>query len=141
MIFLNFLHLAGIIIMVGSVTVIDVFGFISRNSRKWTDNTIEAHYITKPLIWFGAILTSITWIILLFYIEFDIYAKLKTAIIPLLLLNGAFLSFYISPILSKQRGKGELLSKKLKLKIAVSFIISLTLNWLFVLLTIFILTK
>ena len=41
----------------------------------------------------------------------------------------------------KQRGKKELLSKSLKLKITVSFLLSLILNWSFVLLTVIILTK
>ena len=132
---LYFMHLAGIIIMVGSVAVIDVFGLVARNSRRWTRNTIEAHYITKPMIWVGAIITSLSWILLLGEIEFDGYALAKTVLLPLLLLNGAFLSFYISPILSKQRGEEKLLPKSLQLKIAVSFVVSLLLNWSFVLLT------
>lgn len=136
MVILNFLHLAGIIIMVGSVTVIDVFGFVGRRSKKWTKNTIEAHYITKPLIWIGATIVSITWIALLFLIDIDFYAKLKSFIIPLLLLNGAFLSFYISPRLSRQRGEEKLLPSSMQISIAISFIISITLNWSFVFLTV-----
>jgi hypothetical protein len=135
-ILINFSHLVGIIIMVGSVSVIDMFGFVAKNSKKWTKNTIEAHYITKPMIWFGAILVTLTWILILFRVEFDIIAKLKTWIIPFLILNGIFLSFHISPILSKQRGKEKLLPNSLKNKIALSFIISLILNWSFVFLTI-----
>ncbi len=132
---LYFMHLAGIILMVGSVAVIDVFGFVARNSRRWTRNTIEAHYITKPLIWVGAIITCLSWILILGEVEFNSYALAKTILLPLLLLNGAFLSFYISPILSRQRGKLRLLPKSLQIKIAASFVVSLLLNWSFVLLT------
>jgi len=136
MLILNFLHIAGIIIMVGSVAIIDVFGFVARNSKKWTYNTIEAHHITKPMIWLGGAITITTWLLILTEIEFDLYAKLKTAIIPLLLINGAFLSFYISPKLDKQRGEMKLLPMSMQRKIAVSFMISLILNWSFVFLTV-----
>ncbi|MCA9478348.1 MAG: hypothetical protein KC535_04325 [Nanoarchaeota archaeon] len=134
--FIYFFHLMGIILMVGSVSVIDIFGFVARKSKQWTYNTIEAHYITKPLIWIGASITTITWIVLLMKIPFTTPALIKTMIIPLLLLNGSFLSFHISPKLSKRRGKRSLLPQSLQKKIGISFLISIVLNWSFVFLTV-----
>ena len=44
----EFFHLAGIIIGLGAVTVIDTMGFISRKSKEWTQVTVKAHHVTKP---------------------------------------------------------------------------------------------
>lgn len=39
----------GFIIGLGSVTVIDIHGFLGRTSPYWTEATIRTHKITKPL--------------------------------------------------------------------------------------------
>ena len=59
------IHFIGIIIGLGAVTVIDTMGFVSRKNKKWTQTTIEAHHVTKPLIWIGTILVTISWILIL----------------------------------------------------------------------------
>lgn len=45
-----FLFLAGFVIGLGAVSVIDVLGFLGRTSRYWTEATVRAHKVTKPLI-------------------------------------------------------------------------------------------
>jgi hypothetical protein len=54
-----FLILSGYIIGLGSVTVIDTLGFLARKSTYWTESTIRAHKVTKPLIWLGLFLIFI----------------------------------------------------------------------------------
>lgn len=129
----QFIHLAGIIIALGAVTVIDTMGFFSRNSKEKTQHTISAHHTTKPLIWLGTILVVLGWI---FLYDGSGLAIIKSLLMIVLLLNGSFLSFYISPRLDKLQGKKVLLPKKLQLKITASMLISFFSWWGLVLITV-----
>lgn len=129
----EFIHLAGIIIALGAVTVIDTMGFISRKSREWTQVTIKAHHVTKPLIWLGTILMVISWMFLYSGSTLDF---IKTILIFILVVNGSFLSFYISPRLDRLYGKKVLLPSELQLAIAFSMIISFSCWWSLVFITI-----
>lgn len=125
-----FLHIAGLIIGLGAVTVIDVLGFLSRKSRYWTKITIGAHHVTKPLIWAGILLTCASWIYLYQPTQLGI---LKTGLLLALITNGCFLSFYVSPKLDKTKG---LFDKNFQKKITISVIISFICWWSVVLITI-----
>ncbi|MFZ5424616.1 MAG: hypothetical protein ACOZAO_02335 [Patescibacteria group bacterium] len=122
-----FILIGGYIVGLGAVTVIDTHGFLGRNSPYWTRATITAHKVTKPLIWLGTILAligatlfyNLTGITHVAYIHWGIFA--------LLILNGCFLSFWISPKLLKQERDGraeELLPTSMQISITLSFIIS-----------------
>jgi len=116
-----FLVISGYIIGLGAVTVIDTLGFLGRKSSYWTETTIRTHKVTKPLIWLG---------IFLILIGSYFYKNLNPTLIYfylVLILNGLFLSFYVSPILLEREKRGkekELLPKNLQLKIVISFIFS-----------------
>jgi hypothetical protein len=43
-----FIHLAGFVIGLGAVTVIDLHGFLGRKSPYWTEATTRTHKVTKP---------------------------------------------------------------------------------------------
>jgi hypothetical protein len=129
---LEFFHLAGIIIALGAVTVIDTMGFISRKSKEWTKTTIKAHHVTKPLIWIGTILMAITWVFIYSGTYLD---NIKSLLIFILILNGILLSFNISPRLDKLYNKNTLLPKKLQTHIAFSMIVSFIFWWGLVLIT------
>ncbi|MBU1046622.1 hypothetical protein KKH36_02480 [Patescibacteria group bacterium] len=122
-----FLFLAGFIIGLGAVIVIDLQGFLGKNSVYWTETTIRTHKITKPLIWLGIILTFIG--------GFIFYRNDMLIGIPLvhlligvvLILNGIFLSFKVSPFLLKREIEGrakELIPYSWQKKITISLIIS-----------------
>ncbi|MBI2409576.1 hypothetical protein HYV30_00855 [Candidatus Kaiserbacteria bacterium] len=122
-----FIFLAGFVIGLGAVTVIDIHGFLGRKSSYWTEATTRTHKVTKPLIWAGIILAIIGGLIF--------YRSESLAGIPLihaviavaLILNGYFLSFKVSPFLLKREkeGKsGELLPQSWQNKIMVSLIVS-----------------
>jgi len=119
-----FIVMAGYIVGIGAVTVIDILGFLGRKSSYWTEATIRAHKVTKPLIWVGIFLVCLGGLILnipqyLFLIYF------------VLILNGLFLSFYVSPILldiEKKHKQKQLLPNSLQEKIVLSFIVS-DLGW------------
>lgn len=132
-----FFHFAGIIIGLGATTVIDTLGFSSRKSKDRTQTTINAHHITKPLIWIGIILVLSTWVLInLGDYNFNLSIE-KSLIIFLLLCNGIFLSFYVSPRLDTFIGEKVLLPKNLQIKIAISLVVSFILWWSLVLITIF----
>lgn len=122
-----FLFLAGFVIGLGAVTVIDIHGFLGRKSSYWTEATTRAHKVTKPLIWAGITLAVIGGII--FYRNESLTGiPLVHAVIAVALIaNGYFLSFKVSPFLlqREEEGKsGELLPSSWQNKIVASLIVS-----------------
>lgn len=122
-----FIFISGFIIGLGAVTVIDIHGFLGRKSAYWTEATTRTHKVTKPMIWLGITLAIIGGSI--FYRnEFLSGIPLIHAIVAvMLILNGIFLSFTVSPFLLKQEKEGnagKLLPKSLQRKIIASLIVS-----------------
>jgi hypothetical protein len=127
-----FLFIAGFIIGLGAVTVIDLHGFLGRTSSYWTEATIRTHKITKPLIWIGIFLAVLGGVITYRNIGFSGIALIHTLLAIVLISNGTFLSFWVSPRLLKREKEGkanEILPSDLQLKIAVSFVISVIGWW------------
>ncbi len=128
----TFLMLAGFIIGLGAVTVIDMHGFLGRTSHYWTEATIRTHKITKPLIWLGTFLAIIGGILLYSGVPFVGIPVWHAIIAVVLVLNGCFLSFVVSPFLLKREKEGratELLPMSLQMKITASFVVSFVGWW------------
>ena len=132
-----FLIIAGLVVGLGAVTVIDLHGFCARKSSYWTVATIATHKITKPLIWLGILLLSLG---LTFFYLSSIFlprvAKMQLFLIAALVLNGVYLSFVISPALlikEKQGKASELLSSSMQSRIAASMLVSFFGWWALVL--------
>ena len=126
-----FLFIAGFVIGLGAVTVIDIHGYLGRRSSYWTKATTQTHKVTKPMIWAGIALAIIGGLI--FYRSERILGiPLVHAVIALVLIaNGYFLSFKVSPFLltrEKSGHSGDLLPVTWQRKIMVSLIIS-DLGW------------
>lgn len=122
-----FILLAGFVIGLGAVTVIDIHGFLGRKSTYWTEATIRTHKVTKPLIWFGIFLTIIGGLIFYRNQSFSGIPLYHSFIACVLILNGLFLSYYVSPILLQRENEGrqnEILPKSLQNKILMSLLIS-----------------
>ena len=122
-----FLMIAGFVIGLGAVTVIDIHGFLGRKSSYWTMATIRTHKVTKPMIWAGTILAIIGGFILYRNVPFAGIPLYHVIVAIVLILNGLFLSFYVSPFLLKMEAEGragELLPQTLQNKIMLSLIIS-----------------
>ena len=127
-----FILIAGYIVGLGAVTVIDLHGFLGRKSSYWTKATITTHKVTKPLIWIGIGLVVLGTY--LFYGRYSIgdYYVIHWAILLALILNGIFLSFWVSPKLlerERQVKEGELLPQQMQNAIFVSFVISFVGWW------------
>lgn len=122
-----FIFIAGFIIGLGSVTVIDIHGFLGRKSSYWTEATTRTHKVTKPLIWVGITLTIIGGVILYQDLPLSGIPLYHVIIATILILNGLFLSFHVSPFLIKQELLGQqtkILPNSLQRKIMVSLILS-----------------
>ncbi len=127
-----FLFIAGFIIGLGAVTVIDLHGFLGRKSSYWTEATIRTHKITKPLIWIGIFLAILGGMITYRNIGFSGIALIHTLLAIVLISNGTFLSFWVSPRLLRREKEGkanEILPSDLQVKIVVSFVISVIAWW------------
>jgi hypothetical protein len=127
-----FLILAGFIIGLGAVTVIDIHGFLGRESNYWTEATTRTHKVTKPMIWVGVFLLTVGGILFFYDKPFSDIRFIQIGLLILLILNGLFLTFKISPYLIEREKKGEadkLLPQGLQNKITASFIFSVVGWW------------
>lgn len=125
-----FILLAGFIIGLGAVTVIDIHGFLGRKSHYWTEATTRTHKVTKPMIWIGIFLV-ILGEILFFRNESSNILIYLLLISIVLIINGIFLSFSVSPYMlqrEKEGRQGELLPKSWQNKIMISLLFS-DLGW------------
>lgn len=119
--------LAGFVIGLGAVTVIDVHGFLGRKSAYWTEATTRTHKVTKPMIWIGIVLGYIGGFMFYHSIGFTGIPMLQFFAGIALMINGTFLSFWVSPYLlqrEKEGRAGEILPVNWQRKITLSFIIS-----------------
>jgi hypothetical protein len=126
-----FLFMAGFVIGLGAVTVIDIHGFLGRKSAYWTEATTRTHKVTKPMIWAGIGLAIFGGLIFYHSQPLSGIPLAHAVIAAALVLNGCFLSFWVSPRLlerEKQGRAGELLPQSWQNKIMVSLIIS-DLGW------------
>jgi hypothetical protein len=126
-----FVLIAGFIIGLGAVTVIDIHGFLGRKSQYWTEATTRTHKVTKPMIWVGIMLAIIGGAIFFRNEAFAGITVYLSIIAGVLIVNGLFLSFYVSPFLLAREREGkqaELLPTSLQNKIIVSLILS-DLGW------------
>lgn len=122
-----FILIAGFIIGLGAVTVIDIHGFLGRKSAYWTEATTRTHKVTKPLIWIGIFLALIGGMLLYRDEPFSGIPLYHAIIAGILILNGLFLSLYVSPFLLAREREGrqtELLPDSLQRKIMVSLVLS-----------------
>ncbi|MGB0757358.1 MAG: hypothetical protein ACPGO5_02785 [Patescibacteria group bacterium] len=122
-----FVFLAGFVIGLGAVTVIDIHGFLGRKSSYWTEATTRTHKVTKPMIWAGIFLAIIGGLIFYRGESFTGIPLIHTIIAIVLILNGIFLSSKVSPYLLKREQEGkekELLPQSWQNKIMVSLIVS-----------------
>ena len=127
-----FLLLAGFVVGLGAVTVIDLHGFLGRKSSYWTEATTRTHKVTKPLIWLGLMLIIVggsihyrNW-----GLVFPVNVHLLT--LPIALGVGYFLSFKVSPFLIERERQGksaELLPTSWQTKITIAFILSFMCWW------------
>lgn len=125
-----FITIAGFVIGLGAVTVVDLLGFLGRKSPYWTEATTRTHKITKPLIWIGIVLVSFG--LMSFYKESSPFSLLHTLLVSMLVLNGCFLSFSVSPFLLAREKRGDqkkLLPQSWQRKITISFLVSFVGWW------------
>lgn len=126
-----FLCITGFILGLGAVTVIDIHGLLGRKSSYWTEATIRTHKVTKPLIWVGIFCVIIGGSIFYRNESFSGIPLYHSIIAVVLILNGFFLSLYVSPFLLAQERAGkqkELLPASLQKKIIFSLLLS-DLGW------------
>lgn len=122
-----FLFLAGFVIGLGAVTVIDIHGFLGRKSPYWTEATTRTHKVTKPMIWVGIMFAIIGGLIFYRTQSLAGIPLIHGAIALALILNGYFLSFKVSPFMIQREKEGlsrELLPASWQKKIMVSLIVS-----------------
>jgi hypothetical protein len=122
-----FIFIAGFIIGLGAVIVIDIHGFLGRKSNYWTEATTRTHKVTKPLIWIGISLVIIGGAIFYRNESFSGIPFFHALIAMALLINGYFLSFKVSPFMlqrEREGRSGELLPASWQNKIIVSLIVS-----------------
>lgn len=126
-----FILIAGYVIGLGAVTVIDIHGFLGRKSNYWTEATTRTHKVTKPLIWIGTLMAILGGGLYFADETFRGIPMYLAMIAVVLVINGIFLSFSVSPYLLKREKEGksaEILPKSWQTKIMISLLFS-DLGW------------
>ena len=131
-----FFSLTGLIVGLGAVLVIDCLGFFSRRDKVLTQVTIHAHHVTKPLIWIGTFFVLVGYGIGVFQNGFEGIFMWKGFLLGVMVLNGSFLSFWVSPRLDSLLGENVLLERGLQRRITFSFLVSFFSWWGFVILSV-----
>lgn len=134
-----FLLLAGFVLGLGAVTVIDLHGFLGRRSAYWTEATTRTHKVTKPLIWVGIVLVIIGGLIWYSGRYSEWLVAVQVVIVLALILNGLFLTFRVSPYLLERERTGKqrvILPGNWQRKITTSFLVSFIGWWTLVVLTV-----
>lgn len=128
-----FITLMGFVIGLGAVTVIDFHGYLARRSAYWTEATIRAHRITKPLIWIGIFFVTLGhFLIKNRGIISENLSMIHFIVIAVMIINGCFLTFIVSPELLRREKAGlarEILPSGLQKKITASFLVSVVSWW------------
>lgn len=127
-----FITIAGYIVGLGAVTVIDLHGFLGQKSAYWTQATIQTHKVTKPLIWLGTFIAIGGSLLSYNYFGFTNLSYVHLGLFIPMILNGCFLSFWLSPRLLQREKQGratELLPAKWQNAIKISFIFSFVGWW------------
>jgi hypothetical protein len=122
-----FIMLAGFVVGLGAVTVIDIHGALGMQSSYWTEATTRTHKVTKPLIWLGIFLAVMGGSIFYRGAYMNTIPLIHAGAACLLVLNGIFLSFWVSPFLlqrEKEGRAGELLPLSWQIKIFISLTLS-----------------
>jgi hypothetical protein len=89
-----FVTIAGFVIGLGAVTVIDIHGILGKGSAYWRAAAVRTHKVTMPLIWLGSLLVGVGyWLSSAQGIDLSWLWYIYAALI----INGSFLSFVISP--------------------------------------------
>ena len=121
------LFVAGFVVGLGAVTVIDLMGFLGRASGYWTEAATRAHKVTKPLIWAGIALAVVGGSIFYRNGNFSGIPLYHACIAVVLTLNGMFLSLYVSPFLLRREREGrqsEVLPAAFQKRIAIGLVLS-----------------
>ena len=127
-----FFYIAGLIIGLGGVTVIQILAWLGRNNNYWSEATVRAHRVTKPLIWFGALMALSG--ASLFYRGVGLTGLVRPmALVALVLfVNGFLLTAWLSPRLLQREKAGlaqELLPQEWKKWISFSLILATIVWW------------
>jgi hypothetical protein len=89
--------LAGFVIGLGAVTVIETLGFLGQRSGYWTEATIRAHKVTKPLIWLGLVVAALGGAGYYSLTGISTVALVHGLLLFIMVANGSFLTFWVSP--------------------------------------------
>lgn len=119
-----FITVAGFIIGLGAVTVIDAHGFLGKFSAYWRAASVRTHKVTMPLIWIGSLLVGVGYAL---SSSHGVDISWLWCIYALLILNGSFLTFIISPklIANEKAGKpGAELPHRWQMLVIMSSLIS-----------------
>jgi hypothetical protein len=119
----------GFIVGLGAVTVIDIHGILGKFSAYWRAAAVRTHKVTMPLIWLGSLLVGVGYVLSALQ---GVDVSWLWYIYAILILNGSFLTFVISPklISNEKAGKPEAeLPNSWQRLVILSTIISFTGWW------------
>lgn len=124
-----FAMLAGLILGLGSVSVIDLLGLRGVRSAYWTETAIRASKATTPLTWAGVGVFLAGSLVLYRETGFSGVATFQELLLLIIIVNGLWLTFRISPKVAAFEGTGKTLPAKLQRRVIGHFGVSFVAWW------------
>ncbi len=94
---MNFLHLAGIVLGLGAISIIFLSGSILVRAGKMSPKAINVYYVTKPLVLAGIVLTGITWMLLYAQNPESLIGTVKSVMLGALFILALALALFVNP--------------------------------------------
>lgn len=126
------LTLAGLIIGLGAATVMDAFAIRSLRPAYWTELSIKASRATVPLTWAGVAVFLVGTLLLYREAGFSGVGTFQQLLLLVIVVNGLLMTFRLVPELRKREAAGKaasVLPRRLKVRVAVHFIVSFGAWW------------
>ncbi|MCX8200316.1 MAG: hypothetical protein N3G76_02510 [Candidatus Micrarchaeota archaeon] len=94
---MGFLHLAGIVLALGAVSVIFLSGSVFSRTGKMSPKAVSIYYATQPVLIAGVIITVITWMLMYSQNPESIMATVKSVVLGVLVLLALALVLLVNP--------------------------------------------
>ena len=94
---MNFMHLAGIMLGLGAISIIALSGSIFIKHRRMGPKEVNVYYATKYIVIVGALITALTWIMMYAQNPESIMGMVKSVLIGITVLLAIALALFINP--------------------------------------------
>lgn len=102
-----FLHLAGVALGIGAISIIFISGPILIRPGKMSPKAVNVYYAARPLMLAGVLLTCATWVLIYLENPENIMGMVKSALLGVLAVLALALMVFVNPKPDRKTGKSN----------------------------------